>query len=151
METVMATVTSTGGSTLAPKNNGGSAKGVGTSTVLNNLSVARPVVTEDDSQLNDISGGPEVLNLTTAQRVSSTLVSGGTTPDLFQGIHKYPSSTTATLFTKGLRDGHWNSVSGVWDTGYPQTTTETYATDDINGLAFKSSSPTIGSGSYPLG
>lgn len=72
-----------------------------------------------------------ILTSTTeiAGQNSTTLNSAGSTPVLTTSINKIESLTTVKTAT-GIRDNKYNRYTGVWDNGYPQTSTDSLGNDD---------------------
>lgn len=133
--TIVATAVNNGGTMVA---NGTSAalNSIGTSTTKVGVFGSTPVQ-NDDVRLA-ISGGEFAHNhtLPITKRVTTEL--GGvdtdvlaTTagqPQLIRSINKVENITT-TKFTSAIREGKYNIYTNVWESGYPVTVTETFATD----------------------
>lgn len=146
----MATLTS--GS--APVNNGGTAKGINTSSVLDNLSVASETIDKtlpstniyaasaDSLQLNNFHTG----NTPVAQQITVGLFGGD--QDNFDGVHTRVGTATVSKFSTALRSNRYNRYNGNWQVGYPQSTSETYGTTDsgaigAGAISYKASKPSI--------
>lgn len=89
-----------------------------------------------------------ILTATTelAGQADSTLNSAGSTPVLTASVHKIESATTVKT-AAGIRDNKYNRYTGVWDNGYPQTSTDSLGNDE----AARSSRTVPGELVYTLG
>lgn len=136
----------------APVNNGGTAKGVNTSSVLDNLGVASETVDKklpstdvyaasaDSLQLDNFHTG----NTPVARQITSNLFAGD--PDSANGVHVRLGTGTVSKFTTALRSNRFNEYTGEWQLGYPQSDSETYGTADSGAIgagsvSYKSSKP----------
>lgn len=150
---------------LSEKNNGGSAYGVLSATVLSGVSLGAAqvlpaaVVHEGPEATKALSGGtfaydnvkPIAKAVTTelAGGVSNTfLKSTGGTPGLRRKVNKIEGLDTLQI-TKAIREGHYNVVTGKFDATYPTTSTDSFGTDDAASptyaepgeLAYKTGNP----------
>lgn len=138
----------------APVNNGGTAKGINTSSVLDNLSVASETVDKtlpstdvyaanaDSLQLDNFHTG----NTPVARQITAGLFAGD--PDNFDGVHDRVGTATVSLFTKAIRSNRFNKYNGEWQLGYPESTSETYGTADngatgAGAIYYKASKPSV--------
>lgn len=163
----MATVQIDGSSAVTKSstvNNGGTAMNVGSSSsVLDNRSLGAANVGVFGSTPYDgadadkvISAGVFahnhlrgiILTSTTelAGQSSDVLKSAGSTPVLTTSVHKVESATTVKT-TSGIRANKYNRFTGDWDSGYPQTSTDSFGNDD----AARSSRSVPGELTYSLG
>jgi hypothetical protein len=151
----MATMTS--GS--APVNNGGTAKGVNSSSVLDNLSVASTRTEKELPSTEIYAASADSLEFTNfhtgntpvAKQITSDLF--GSDPSLLNGVHSRVGTATVSQFTKALRSNRFNEYTGEWQLGYPQSTSETYGTADsaatgAGNISYRSAKPTIVTKAY---
>lgn len=127
-------------------NNGGTMVSHGSSNVLDSLSPVQTKVdvfgstpVDGDDTNKAISAGvfahdhvaPITKRVTNELAgVSSTVLNNtGGQPDLVRSIHKLETLTT-TKFTTAIRENRFNLYTGVWESGYPVTVTDTLATDN---------------------
>lgn len=127
------------------RNNGGVAKKVGVSSVLNNVNVTNPSVgvfgsTVLDNSYSDkaLNGGvfaynnqrPVAKRLTTALATvdKPVLQSGALVPANLRMLHKRESYKVNKI-TTAIRAGYWNIYSGEWTTN-PTSTTENPGVDN---------------------
>jgi hypothetical protein len=126
------------------KNNGGVAKHIGTSSVLENVSVTNPPVGVFGSTVLDnnyadkaLSGGvfkhdnlrpiSKRVTTTLATVTKSVLQSGALVPSNLRMLHKRESYKVSQIAT-AIRAGEWNIYTGSWGTP-PNNTTETPGSD----------------------
>jgi hypothetical protein len=143
----MATAQSNGSSVTATstKNNGGVAKHIGTSSILDNVSVTNPPVGVFGSTVLDNSYSDKALSggvfkydnvKPISKRVTTTLAtvdkpvlqSGALVPTNLRMLHKRESYKVSQIAT-AIRAGQWNIYTGTWATP-PTSTTETPGTDN---------------------
>jgi hypothetical protein len=143
----MATAQTNGSSVTATStnNNGGVAKHIGTSAVLDNVSVTNPPVGVFGSTVLDnnyadkaLSGGvfkhdnlrPISKRVTTTLATVSkpVLQSGALVPTNLRMLHKRESYKVSQIAT-AIRAGEWNIYTGSWGTP-PTSTTENPGTDN---------------------
>jgi hypothetical protein len=88
---------------------------------------------------------------TTLSGVSKTfLQSGAAVPGARRQVAKIEGLTTSKV-TTAIRNGKFNSVSGVFDGGFPQSSTDSFGTDDAvtsSELQYMHGNPIPASGSY---
>lgn len=143
----MATIQSDGSSPVtasSTKNNNGAAKNVGTSTLLDNISLDRPDYGVFASTVIDGADTNEALSASViaynnqrpiAKRVSTTisgqsndiLQSGAGVPGDARSINKRESFKVSKIAT-AIRAGEWNIYTGEW--GSPPTATTESPGDD---------------------
>lgn len=126
-------------------NNGGVAKNVGTSSVLDNVTLGDNNVGVFGSTVVDGSDTDKALSAGTfaynnedpiAKRVTTSLAtvsntvlrSGALVPSLIRSINKRESFKVVRTAT-AIRAGYWNIYSGTWSTP-PTSTTESPGTDN---------------------
>jgi hypothetical protein len=127
-------------------NNGGTAKGVGSSAVLDNLSVARSATVADLSVMSDVDGVAVLNDKPVAPRLTAELAGPAGDPTNSNSVHARVSSRVTKIGT-AIRANKWNSYTGAWDSEYPQSGTENYGTDtgrtSPGYMAYKSSRPSV--------
>ncbi len=159
----MSTTTAKGsGST---DNDGGAVLSGGTTTVLTRATLGRmesidnkPVDGGDADKA--LSAGTFAFdnNSPVAKRVTTTLSgvsktflqSGAAAPGTRRQVAKIEGLTTSKV-TTAIRNGKFNSVSGVFDGGFPQSSTDSFGTDDAvtsSELQYMHGNPIPASGSY---
>lgn len=129
------------------KNNNGTAINIGaSSSVLENRSlgttnvgVFASTVYDGDDANKAINAGSFAHNhdrgiirrVTTeiAEQVNNTLRSGALVPSLVSSINKIETVSTVKT-TAGIRANKFNLYTGLWDSGYPQTSTDSFGNDD---------------------
>lgn len=152
-------------SLLDTKNNGGSVLSGGTNTQLNTVAhgapevgVMKPVDGTDTNKA--LSGGTFAYDNVTpvAKKVSTTLSgvandvlkSGAAQPGLRRKVNKIEGLTTSKV-TSALRGGYYNSVTGKFDSSYPQSSNDSFGTDDAvtsSELQYMYGNPVPASGDY---
>lgn len=127
-------------------NNGGTAKGVGSSAVLDNLSVARNATVADFSVMPDVDGVAVLNDKPVAPKLTAELAGPAGDPANSNSVHARVSSRV-TKISSAIRANKWNNYTGVWDSGYPQSGSENYGTDtgrySPGYMSYKSSSPAV--------
>lgn len=143
----------------APVNNGGTAKGVNFSSVLDNLSVASTRTEKELPSTEIYAANASSLEFTnfhndnTPISVQITDELFGSDPSLFNGVHSRVGTSTVLKFTTAIRDNRFNEYTGEWSSGYPQSTSETYGTTDSSAtgagnISYLSSNPSIVTKAY---
>jgi hypothetical protein len=128
-------------------NNGGTIKANGavsgtfqaTATTLEKTGVFGSTVVDNDSADKALSSGTFAYDneRPVAKKTTTTLAgvaedflqSGAAAPSTRRSIHKIESVRTRKL-TTAIRTNKWNEYSGEFDSGYPETSTDSFGTDD---------------------
>lgn len=139
-------VTGTYWAGTSTNNNHGTAKNVGSKSALlenselgsSNVGVFGSKPHDGDSADKAVSGGvfahdhvkPIAKRMTTeiAGVSSDALKTSAGVPGLIRSIHKLEVLRTNKI-TSGIRANKFNRFTGAWDSGYPQTSTDTLASD----------------------
>ena len=152
---------------LDEKNDGGSVLAGGTNTKLNTVSHGQVEVQsmkpiDGDDTDKALAGGTFAYdsagNEIVAKKVSTTLSgvsntflrSGAAEPGLRRQVNKIEGLTTSKI-TTALRGGFYNHVTGDFDGGYPQSSVDSFGTDDAvtsNELQYMYGNPVPASGEY---
>jgi hypothetical protein len=150
MEKKMATVQTDGTSAVtatSTDNNGGTIKANGTvsgtfaasSVTQAKTGVFGSTVVDNDDADKALSAGTFAFNnnnpvgkkvTSSLSGVSNTvLLSGAGNPGGIRSIHKIESIKTRKL-TTAIRENRYNEFTGEFDSGYPETSTDNFGTDD---------------------
>lgn len=152
-------------SLLDTNNDGGSVLSGGTNTQLNTVShgqvqvqTMKPVDGTDTDKA--LSAGTFAYDNDTpvAKKVSTTLSgvsndvlkSGAAQPGLRRKVNKIEGLTTSKV-TSALRGGYYNHVTGKFDNTYPQSSSDSFGTDDAvtsSELQYMYGNPVPASGEY---
>lgn len=154
-------------SLLDEKNNGGSVLAAGTNTALNTVSLGSPDVdsmkpVDGDDTNKALAGGTFAYDASgaeiVAKKVSSTLsgvsndvlLSGAAQPGQRRAVNKIEGLTTSKV-TTAIRAGEYNVTTGEFSGGYPQSSVDSFGTDDAvtsNELQYMYGNPVPASGAY---
>jgi hypothetical protein len=154
-------------SLLDEKNDGGSVLAGGTNTGLNTVDLGSPDVdamkpVDGANTDKALAGGTfaydSVGNEIVAKKVSTTLsgtansvlLSGAAQPGQRKAVNKIEGLTTSKV-TSAIRAGEYNIVTGEFGGGYPQSSVDSFGTDDAvtsNELQYMYGNPVPASGAY---
>lgn len=92
--------------------------------------------------------GKRLTDTLAGNQANTILLSGAAVPKNVKSIHKLNTLRTQQT-TMALRANKWNEVTGEWDAGYPENSTDTLATDNAANpnrttpgrLSYKTSAP----------
>ena len=152
-------------SLLETNNDGGSVLSGGTNTQLNTVShgqvqvqTMKPVDGEDTDKALSAGTFAYDNDSPVAKKVSTTLSgvsndvlkSGAAQPGLRRKVNKIEGLTTSKV-TSALRGGYYNHVTGEFDNAYPQSSSDSFGTDDAvtsSELQYMYGNPIPASGEY---